>query len=166
MKKSIILFMLALVLALAGCVQTKSDVKENDKAENGGVTDSSKVAIEILGMSSSEDDINIVRDQLVKNGFDVKINMQPDYGSFKAQEDAGNFDISLSGWTTVTGNPDYAVRSLFKTGGDYSIIADPELDELIDKASTQTSEEYTETYKKFEERLVTDKAYIAPLYSS
>ena len=31
----------------------------------------------------------------------------------------------LSGWTTVTGNPDYAVRSVFKTGGDYSIMADP-----------------------------------------
>ena len=46
-------------------------------------------------MSSGESDINIVRDQLIKNGFDVKLNMQPDYGSFKAQQDAGNYDVAI-----------------------------------------------------------------------
>lgn len=166
MRKSILLLILALVLVVAGCVQTKSDVEEKDTPIKDGITDQSKVEIEILGMSSGESDINIVRDQLIKNGFDVKLNMQPDYGSFKAQQDAGNYDVALSGWTTVTGNPDYAVRSVFKTGGDYSIMADPEIDKLIDKAATQTAEEYTETYKQLEQRLVVDKAYIAPLYIS
>ncbi|WP_180968170.1 ABC transporter substrate-binding protein [Cytobacillus massiliigabonensis] len=151
---------------LAGCVNTKSDVEEGKKSKNDGVTNDEKVEIEILGMSSSEDDINIVRDQLVKNGFNVKLNMQPDYGSFKAQQDAGNYDVALSSWTTVTGNPDYAVRSLFKSGGDYSIMADEEVDKLIDLASTQTPEEYADTYKQLEQRLVFDKAYIAPLYIS
>lgn len=154
--------LLAFILIMAGCVNTKSDVA--DEKDGGG--DGSKPQIEILGMSSSESDINIVRDQLVKNGFDVKLNLQPDYGSYKAQQDAGNFDVSLSSWTTVTGNPDYAVRSLFKTGGDYSIMADKEIDKLVDQASTQTPEEYAETYKKLEQRLVFDKAYIAPLYIS
>ena len=37
-------------------------------------------------MAASEEDMNIVRDQLVKNGFDVKLNIQPDYGSFSAQK--------------------------------------------------------------------------------
>ncbi|MFC0414720.1 ABC transporter substrate-binding protein [Cytobacillus solani] len=151
---------------LAGCVNTKSDVEEGKKSKNDGVTNDDKVKIEILGMSSGEDDINIVRDQLVKNGFDVKLNLQPDYGSFKAQQDAGNYDVALSSWTTVTGNPDYAVRSLFKSGGDYSIMADEEVDKLIDLASTQTPEEYVDTYKQLEQRLVFDKAYIAPLYIS
>ncbi|MFE8697234.1 ABC transporter substrate-binding protein [Cytobacillus sp. FJAT-53684] len=151
---------------LAGCVNTKSDVEEGKESKNDGVTNNEKVEIEILGMSSSEDDINIVRDQLVKNGFNVKLNMQPDYGSFKAQQDAGNYDIALSSWTTVTGNPDYAVRSLFKSGGDYSIMADEEIDKLIDLASTQTPEDYVDTYKQLEQRLVFDKAYIAPLYIS
>ncbi|MFD1926748.1 ABC transporter substrate-binding protein [Sporosarcina siberiensis] len=170
MKRSLLLVMLAFVLVLSACVKTKSDVEETGKDKNDsvndGVTDTSKVAIELLGMSSDEDNINIVRDQLVKNGFDVKINMQPDYGSFKAQQDAGNFDVVMSGWTTVTGNPDYAVRSLFKTGGDYSITSDPKLDELIDEAGTQTPEEYASTYTEFEKYLVLDKAYIAPMYSS
>jgi len=154
-KRSIIVLLSIMVLVFTGCVQTKSDVKSEDKIE-----------IEILAMSSQEDDLNIVRDQLSKNGFDVKLNLQPDYGSFTAQEDAGNFDLSMSGWTTVTGNPDYAVRSLFTTGGDYSILADEEIDALINKAGEETPEEYQETYKEFEEMLVFEKGYIVPLYTN
>lgn len=167
MKKTLLPLLLAFVLLLAGCVKTKSDVAEKPSSDSksGGNT-SEQVEIEVLGMSSGEADLNIVRDQLVKNGFKVKLNIQPDYGSFKAQQDAGNFDVALSSWTTVTGNPDYAVRSLFKSGGDYSIMADPEIDKLIDKASTQTAKDYVKTYKELEQRLVFDKAYIAPLYIS
>ena len=164
MKKSLVAFLLIFVLIATGCVNTKSSVNEEKK--NDGQTSTSKPVIEILGSSTGESDINILRDQLVKNGFDVKLNIQPDYASFKAQQDAGNFDVALSSWTTVTGNPDYAVRSLFKTGGDYSILADDEIDKLIDEASTESAEEYTETYKQLEQRLVFDKAYIAPLYIS
>lgn len=164
MKKSLVAFLLIFVLIATGCVNTKSSVNEEKK--NDGQTSASKPVIEILGSSTGESDINILRDQLAKNGFDVKLNIQPDYASFKAQQDAGNFDVALSSWTTVTGNPDYAVRSLFKTGGDYSILADDEIDKLIDEASTESAEEYTETYKQLEQRLVFDKAYIAPLYIS
>lgn len=168
-KSSLLALLLTFGLVASGCsaVKTKTDVAS--KPDNSGtatVQDNKPVDIEVLSMSSNESDINIIRDQLTKNGFNVKLNIQPDYGSFKAQEDAGNFDIALSGWTTVTGNPDYAVRSLFKTGGDYSIISDPELDKLIDEAATQTPDQYTETYKQLEQHLVFDKAYIAPLYIS
>ena len=140
MKKSLLTILLAVMVVLAGCVNTKSDVsdKENDNTEPK--TDKSKVVIEFLGMGSGEEDMNIVRDQLIKNGFDVKLNIQPDYGSFTAQKDAGNYDVALSSWTTVTGNPDYAVRSLFKSDGDNSIMADEEVDKLIEKASTETPE--------------------------
>lgn len=114
-KRSLFIVMLAIALAVTGCtVNTKSNTEGQNKPATEG--DSKPAAegavdIELLGMSSGQDDINIIRDQLTKNGFNVKLNLQPDYGSFKAQEEAGNFDISLAGWTTVTGNPDYAVRS-------------------------------------------------------
>lgn len=147
-------------LALAGCVETKSDVEE----QSDGVSE--KVTVELLGMSANEQDMNILRDQLVKNGFDVKLNIQPDFGSYSAQKDAGNFDIALSSWTTVTGNPDYAVRGLFKTDGDYSDTADKNLDKLIDEASTLTGDDAKAKYKELEQLLVFDEAYIAPLYIS
>lgn len=166
-KSSLLLLFLSLVIVLAGCnVTTKDDAQQNQQEPSDTATDTSAVNIELLGMSSNESDVNIIRDQLTKNGFNVKLNLQADYGSFKAQQDAGNYDIALSSWTTVTGNPDYAVRSLFKTGGDYSILSDEEVDKLIDQAATQTPEDAVETYKQLEQRLVTDKAYIAPLYIS
>ncbi|WP_309121198.1 ABC transporter substrate-binding protein [Paenibacillus sp.] len=163
------LLLLSLTIVLGACnVTTKDEATETPEPaqETEAVVDGTPVDIELLGMSSNEADLNIVRDQLAKNGFNVKLNIQPDYGSFKSQQDAGNFDIALSGWTTVTGNPDYAVRSLFKTGGDYSILADAEIDALIDSASNQTPDQYIETYKQFEQQLVFEKAYIAPLYNS
>jgi len=160
MKKLLILLFIA-VLALSGCVQTKKDVEGNKDSKGKGNS-----TIELLGMSASEEDMNIVRDQLVKNGFDVKLNIQPDYGSFSAQKEAGNYDLALSSWTTVTGNPDYAVRGLFKTGGDYSVVADSKLDALIDEASTLTGDEAAAKYKELEQLLVFDQAYIAPLYIS
>ncbi|WP_054956325.1 ABC transporter substrate-binding protein [Paenibacillus dakarensis] len=168
-KRSLLLLLLALVMVVSGCtVKTKDEAapKPSEPAGEQQPVNPSAVTIELLGMSSAESDMNIIRDQLTKNGFNVKLNMQPDFGSFKAQEDAGNYDVSLSSWTTVTGNPDYAVRSLFKTGGDYSKLSDEEIDKLIDQAATQTPEEAKETYNQLEQRLVTDKAYIAPLYIS
>ncbi|KAF4325795.1 hypothetical protein G195_000530 [Phytophthora kernoviae 00238/432] len=162
----LISLLLILVLVISGCnVKTKtesqSETTPSDTTENS--QNQKPVDIELLAQSSSENDVNIIRDQLTKNGFNVKLNLQPDYGSYKSQQDAGNYDIVLSSWTTVTGNPDYAVRSLFKTGGDYSILADEEIDKLIDQAATQTPDEYKDTYKQLEDRLVTDQAYIAPL---
>ncbi|QUG40168.1 hypothetical protein KD050_12690 [Psychrobacillus sp. INOP01] len=166
MKKSLLAILFTFVLILAGCVNTKSDVADKGNDNKDVKTDDSAVTIELLGMSTGEADMNIVRDQLIKNGFDVKLNIQPDYGSFTAQKDAGNYDLALSSWTTVTGNPDYAVRSLFKSDGDNSIMSDEEVDKLIEQASKETEEDFTETYKKLEQRLVLDKAYIAPLYNS
>ncbi len=158
---------LSLSLVASACtLSTKDKSAEQSAAPSGAPADTTPVDIELLAQNSNEADVNIIRDQLAKNGFNVKLNLQPDYGTFKAQQDAGNFDIAISGWTTVTGNPDYAVRSLFKTGGDYSIMSDPEIDTLIETASTQTPEQYAETYKQLEQKLVFDKAYIAPLYIS
>lgn len=170
MRKSVFFtLLLAVILVFSGCsVSTKSDVagKEPLQSAENEHASSGSADIELLAMSSGEEDINIVRDQLSKNGFHVKLNLQPDYGSFKAQEKAGNYDIALSSWTTVTGNPDYAVRSLFKTGGDYSHLSDPDIDKLIDQAAAQTPDEYVDTYKKLEQSLVFDKAYIVPLHAS
>lgn len=168
MKKKLLSFLAtSAALVLAACsVQTEGDANPDSNTESNVTQATDKTTIEILGTSSNETDMNIVRDQLIKNGFDVKLNTQPDYASFTAQKDAGNYDLALSSWTTVTGNPDYAVRSLFITDGDYSTLSDPEVDALINQAAIETPEEYQETYKEFEDVLVSKNAYIVPLYTS
>ncbi|SEO42486.1 peptide/nickel transport system substrate-binding protein [Amphibacillus marinus] len=165
MKKLSLLFFVVMVLLL-GCVNTESDVQGDEPEQTPDETNIERPTIEILGTSTGEDDLNILRDQLTNNGFEVELNIQPDYGSFTTQRDAGNYDLALSSWTTVTGNPDYAVRSLFTSDGDNSLFADQQADELVNLASTQLAEEYQETYKDLEQHIVFDQAYIAPLYIS
>lgn len=178
MKKRILAALLcaSMLLTATACnVKTKDDVQgsssnNSSNSSNNTTTAASgeKPTIKILTSSSSETDANVIRDQLIKAGFNVELNLQPDYSSTTAQEAAGNYDVYITGWTTVTGNPDYAVKSLFKTGGDYnkSPIADPEIDALIEKAGTETPEQYKETYKEFELKLVEENAYLVPLYTN
>lgn len=132
----------------------------------GSSTD--KEPITILGQSSSEDNLNIIRDQLENAGFEVTINMQPDYSSFQRAKRAGNYDLAITGWTTVTGNMDYAVRGIFHSTGDYndSPIVDEKVDELIDKGATEIGDQAAATYTELENYLVTEKAYIIPVYST
>ena len=112
--------------------------------------------------------MNILRDQLTKAGFEVEVNLQPDYSSMVTARDTGEWDIVMSGWTTVTGNPDYAVRDIYASYGEYNSggINDSKIDELIDKAAKETPAEYVETYKELEDYLVTENAYTLPLYAT
>jgi peptide/nickel transport system substrate-binding protein len=111
---------------------------------------------------------NVISDQLQKAGFAPEVSLQPDYASWRSQVDAGNFDLAITYWNTVTGSPDYAVRSVWHSDGPLNLygIDDPKIDELIELGATQTPEEYMETYSEFEDYLVEDKAYVIPIYVS
>ena len=152
---------LLVVTAMTGCSRS---------APAGGGTVRNGIGINILSMSGGEYDsnVNLLRDMLTKAGFNVTVNIQPDYASFITQLEGGNYDVAISGWTTVTGNPDYAVRSLFKSDGDYNRngLNDPVIDSLIELAASQTPAEYVKTYTEFEHWLVTENAYIFPLYAN
>lgn len=168
MNKKILSFIMASsALVLGACsVQTEDEVNDSGTDTNQNVETTEKVSLEILGMGSNETDMNIVRDQLIKHGFDVELNTQPDYASYNSQKEAGNYDLVMNSWTTVTGNPDYAVRSLFITDGDYSTISNDEVDRLINEAALETPDNYVDTYTELEDTLVTENAYIVPLYNS
>lgn len=167
----------AMALSLAGCGGSGSTTKATEAAsgtqaqkqeQEQAKAETQSESIVILGQSSSEANLNILRDQLTKAGFQVEINMQPDYASMTAQQDAGNFDLLITGWTTVTGNVDYAVRGILHSTGDYnkSPLNDAKVDELIDKGATETAEVSVATYTELENYLVTENAYFFPLYAS
>ena len=162
MKKLIALAMAAIMaLSMVACGGSSEEGKTEMKE-----TQPEKIVI--LGQSSSEANMNILRDQLTKAGFEVELNTQPDYASWTAQKEAGNFDIALSGWTTVTGNVDYAVRGVYHSTGDYnySPIIDAKVDELIDKGASETAAASVATYTELENYMITENAYILPLYAS
>lgn len=161
----------AMTMSLAACGNSNSTTATTaagSDSKNQTKVETQPETITLLGQSSSEDVLNILRDQLDKAGFDVELNMQPDYASMTAQQDAGNFDLLVTGWTTVTGNVDYAVRGIFHSSGDYnkSPLIDEKIDELIDKGATETAEASVATYTELENYMVTENAYLFPLYSS
>ncbi|SFC23071.1 peptide/nickel transport system substrate-binding protein [Alkalibacterium subtropicum] len=167
MRRKLLPFLtIAASLSLAACDVQTEDEANSIPEDSESVETTEKISLELLGSAADETDLNIVRDQLNRNGFDVTLNTQPDYASYRSLRDAGNYDLSIASWTTVTGNPDYAVRSLFTSNGDNSIIDDEEVDALINEAALQTPDEYTETYDELEHELVDQEAYIVPLYNS
>lgn len=160
-----VLLAMAMVISMAACSKKN---EESSGSESKSKTETSAETIRLLGYSSYESTMNILRDQLIKAGVEVELNMQPDYSSMKTIRDSGDWDICISGWTTVTGNPDYAVRDVYASYGEYNSggINDAKVDELIDLASTQTPAEYAATYKELEDYLVTEMAYTLPLYAN
>jgi len=157
-----------IALALAAVMALSMVACGGESESETNLKETAPEKIVILGQSSSEANMNILRDQLTKAGFEVELNTQPDYASMTAQQEAGNYDICLSGWTTVTGNVDYAVRGIYHSTGDYnrSPIVDAKVDELIDKGASETAAASVATYTELENYLVGEQAYIIPLYSS
>ncbi len=159
--KRIIALALSLIMAL-------SLVACGGEAEGEGErVETQPESIVVLGQSTREGEMSILRDQLTKAGFTVELNTQPDYSSFSAEMAKGNYDIAVSGWTTATGNLDYAVRGIHHSEGDYnrSPILDEKVDQLIDKAATETLEASMATYGELETYMVDEMAYIIPMYS-
>ncbi|CAC6992593.1 RGD-containing lipoprotein [Staphylococcus aureus] len=160
MKKIISIAIIVLALVLSGCgVPTKSEVaQKSSKVEVKG----ERPTIHFLGQASYENDMNIVKDQLENAGFNVKMNIQPDYGSYRTQRQAGNYDIQIDDWMTVFGDPNYAMTALFSSTGSNSLLKDKHVDQLLNKASTQNEADVKQTYKQIEDEVVFDKGYMAP----
>ncbi|HJA64030.1 MAG TPA: hypothetical protein H9719_07860 [Candidatus Intestinimonas stercoravium] len=168
MKRTIALSLsLAMLLtALTACGKPAGGEIPGADAGSGG--EKPEVVILVNSGDGDEPYANVVRDQLAKAGFAPTISLQPDYASWRAQVDAGNFDLAITYWVTTTGAPDYAIRPVFHSQGDFNLygIDDPKLDEMIDLASTQSPEEYMETYSQIEDYLVEEMAYVLPIYVS
>ena len=154
MHKQILILLFSLLLTVSCGSSSKSGTKN-------------KVDIKIISMAVEEKSLNVMRDILSKNGFNPTINMLPDYASFTGQLEANNYDIAITSWNTVTGNPDYAARSLFLSDGDYnySKISNAQLDELIEKASAESFADSKATYSEIEKIIIDENAYIIPLYN-
>lgn len=163
--KRILVLLLALMLILTACGTKQTGSQDTAK---GNEVEPLDLTLDFLFMAGWGDkDATIVKDQLEKLGIKVNLVQTPDYATYSEKLANGDYDMAFSGWTTVTGNPDYAVRSLFTPGGDYnnSGLADPKVEELILKAATQTPSEYVKTYGEFEQYMM-DNAYIVPVYSA
>ena len=85
---------------------------------------------------------NIVQQQLMLVGIDVEIEIL-EWGAYLAQTGAGEHDMFLLGWVSVTGDPDYGLFPVYHTDswgdpGNRSRYSNPEVDRLIELGRTET----------------------------
>lgn len=169
-KKSIIALLLCLVLAVsAGCSGVEVKGGDSETSSGGATTaggDNAPIKLTLLAESKNEKIANIVRDLLTKQGFEITMSLQTDYGSYAAQAEGGNFDIIVCSWGTPTGSPDYAINNIMRSDGSNNLwkCNDPELDALIDAASQADPEDWTEMYGAVERQAVETDVFMTPLY--
>jgi peptide/nickel transport system substrate-binding protein len=94
-------------------------------------------------------------------GVDVSIEVL-EWGAYLDSTAAGDHDMFILGWVTVTGDADYGMYSLFHSSqhgdpGNRSFLANDELDEILDQAREEADEATREDlYEQAMEILVED----------
>lgn len=85
---------------------------------------------------------------------------QLEWGAYLEQTAEGNHDMFILGWSTVTGDADYATYPLFHSSmkgdpGNRSFLEDEEIDSLLEAGRQETDEEKRlEIYSELQEKLV------------
>ncbi|TMW72209.1 glutathione ABC transporter substrate-binding protein [Alteribacter natronophilus] len=109
-----------------------------------GYEDGFETSIWTNDSAEREDIAVVVQSQLEEIGVDASIEVL-EWGAYLDETAAGNHDMFILGWSTGTGDADFAIYSLFHssqqgTGGNKTFIEDDELDSLIEEARRETDE--------------------------
>ncbi|MCD8022536.1 MAG: peptide ABC transporter substrate-binding protein [Lachnospiraceae bacterium] len=129
----------------------------------------SDITITYLSYGSTVED-SAVREYLQqtwqnKLGIQVSLNTVGDYTLFKAERDAGNFDIYSSGWWSDYNDPlDYL--STFYTGiySSYGNYSNSEYDALIDSLNGETDTDTRLAIYEQAENLLFEDCAMIPIY--
>lgn len=103
----------------------------------------------------------IIQDQLKQVGIDVAIETL-EWGAYLDRTAAGEHDLFLLGWGTVTRDPDYGIAELVSTEtmgapGNRSFYSNKKVDELLEKGKVELNiEKRKEIYKQIQEILRKD----------
>lgn len=101
----------------------------------------------------------IVQAQLKEVGVDAKIETL-EWSAYLDRTAKGEHDMYILGWTTVTGDADYALNPLYSTKshgstGNRTFYSDAEVDKLLEEAKVQSDEKVRlDAYKKIMEKIV------------
>lgn len=101
----------------------------------------------------------IVQAQLKEVGIEAKIEVV-EWSAYLARTSAGEHDMFILGWTTVTGDADYGLYALYHSSqhgsaGNRTFYSNPEVDKLLDIGRTEPEEQKRlEAYRKAQEIIV------------
>lgn len=100
-----------------------------------------------------------LQSQLKEIGIELKVE-EIEWGAYLEQTANGEHDMFILGWSTPTGDADYAMYALFHSDnfgepGNRTFTKDPELDRLLEEGrKTPGNEERLEIYSEAQELLV------------
>lgn len=107
----------------------------------------------------------ILQNQLRQINIDTEVKVV-EWGSYLEGTAAGEHDMFILGWVTVTGDPDYGLYSLFHSAmhgdaGNRTFYSNARVDELLDKARTSAEPDVREAaYKEVQEIVREDAPWI------
>ncbi|OLS36871.1 glutathione ABC transporter substrate-binding protein [Bacillus sp. MRMR6] len=111
------------------------------------------------GSKERADIAELVQAQLAPLGIEVSIEII-EWGAFLDKTAAGEHEMFILGWTTVTGDADYGLYALFHSSqfgspGNRSFYKNERVDELLDTARSEADQEKRNAaYKEISEILV------------
>lgn len=107
----------------------------------------------------------IVQAYLADVGIDVEVVVM-EWGAYLDQTSAGNHDMFILGWVTVTADADYGLYALFHSSqygdpGNRTFWSTPELDALLDKGRTSADpDERLAAYHRAQEIIAEEAPWI------
>ncbi|WP_254660838.1 ABC transporter substrate-binding protein [Bacillus sp. FJAT-27225] len=125
-----------------------------------GFPDGFKTTLWVNEGSKERADIGeLVQSQLAEIGIEVSIETV-EWGAFLEKTGAGEHEMFVLGWTTVTGDADYGLYALFHSTmhgspGNRSYYSNPKVDELLYKGRTSTNQDdRNAAYKEVSQTLI------------
>jgi len=101
----------------------------------------------------------LLQEELKEIGINLEVE-QLEWGAYLEETAAGNHDMFILGWSTVTGDADYGTYPLFHSSmhgdpGNRSFLSDDKVDELLEAGRQETDEEARlEIYSELQDYLV------------
>lgn len=107
----------------------------------------------------------IAQNQLAAIGISAKVEIM-EWGAYLDATSAGQHDILIMGWVTVTGDPDYGLYACFHSSthgasGNRTFYTNERVDELLDLARSSTVPDDREAYyAEIQELIVNDAPWV------
>ncbi len=104
----------------------------------------------------------ILQNQLKEIGIEVEVKVM-EWGAYLDGTAAGEHDMFILGWGTVTGDPNYGLFPLFHTSahgdaGNRSFYSNPTVDELLEKGKVTVDPAEREQYYLEAQQIIRDEA--------
>ncbi len=110
----------------------------------------------------------LIQSQLAAIGIDVTIQIV-EWGAFLEMTAAGEHEMFLLGWTTVTGDADYGLFAMFHSSnlgdpGNRAFFVNERADELLEAGRTTADQDDRDVIYAELTQLLIDEAPLVPLY--